>query len=61
MAWANEEIAGLLREYADAHSVSDLDNMPYGFGAAQRGWLTPDDVINTWPLDKLRAFLRKAR
>jgi len=35
--------------------------MPYGVGAAQRGWLTRDDVINTWPLDKLRAFLRKGR
>jgi DNA polymerase (family X) len=46
---------------SDAHSVSDLGNMPYGVGAAQRGWLTPDDVINTWPLDKLRAFLRKGR
>ncbi|MGO8889286.1 MAG: DNA polymerase/3'-5' exonuclease PolX [Streptosporangiaceae bacterium] len=46
---------------SDAHSVSDLGNMPYGVGAAQRGWLTPDDVINTWPLDKLRAFLRKDR
>ena len=30
-------------------------------GTAQRGWLTPDDVINTWPLDRLRAFLRKDR
>ncbi len=46
---------------SDAHSVSDLGNMPYGAGAAQRGWLTPDDVINTWPLDRLRAFLRKGR
>ena len=46
---------------SDAHSVSDLGNMPYGVGTAQRGWLTPDDVINTWPLDKLRAFLRKHR
>ena len=31
----------------------------YGVGTAQRGWLTADDVINTWPLDKLRAFLAK--
>jgi DNA polymerase (family X) len=44
---------------SDAHSVGDLGNMPYGVGTAQRGWLTPDDVINTWPLDKLRAFLAK--
>ena len=46
---------------SDAHSVSDLGNMPYGAGTAQRGWLTPDDVINTWPLDRLRAFLLKGR
>jgi DNA polymerase (family X) len=46
---------------SDAHSVSDLSNMAYGAGTAQRGWLTPDDVINTWPLDRLRAFLRKDR
>jgi DNA polymerase (family X) len=46
---------------SDAHSVSDLGNMPYGVGTAQRGWLTPDDVINTWPLDRLRVFLRKGR
>jgi DNA polymerase (family 10) len=46
---------------SDAHSVPDLANMPYGAGTAQRGWLTPDDVINTWPLARLRAFLRKDR
>ena len=46
---------------SDAHSVSDLANMPYGVGTAQRGWLTPDDVINTWPLARLRVFLRKER
>jgi DNA polymerase (family 10) len=46
---------------SDAHSVSDLGNMPYGAGTAQRGWLTPEDVINTWPLDRLRTFLRKDR
>ncbi|WP_030167575.1 DNA polymerase/3'-5' exonuclease PolX [Spirillospora albida] len=43
----------------DAHSVPNHRNIRYGVGTAQRGWLTPDDVINTWPLEKLRAFLRK--
>lgn len=43
----------------DAHSVHDLSNMPYGVGTAQRGWLTPDDVINCWPLERLLDFLRK--
>jgi len=46
---------------SDAHSVSDLGNMPYGVGTAQRGWLTPADVISTWPLAQLRTFLRKGR
>ncbi len=46
---------------SDAHSVADQGNLPYGAGTAQRGWLTPDDVINTWPLDRLRAFLAKGR
>jgi DNA polymerase (family X) len=46
---------------SDAHSVGDQGNMPYGVGTAQRGWLTPGDVINTWPLDRLRAFLSKGR
>jgi DNA polymerase (family 10) len=43
----------------DAHSVRDLGYLRYGVGTAQRGWLTADDVINTWPLDRLQAFLRK--
>jgi DNA polymerase (family X) len=45
----------------DAHAIGHLDNMKYGVGTAQRGWLTPDDVINTWPLEALLEFLRKGR
>ena len=44
----------------DAHAVTHLDNMRYGVGTAQRGWLTADDVVNTWPLRRLRSFLRKS-
>lgn len=43
---------------SDAHSTRHLPFLRYGIGTAQRGWLTPDDVINTWPLDRLREFLR---
>jgi DNA polymerase (family X) len=46
---------------SDAHSVPNLATMPYGVGAAQRGWLTPGDVINTWPLARLLEFLGKNR
>jgi DNA polymerase (family X) len=46
---------------SDAHSVPNLANTPFGVGAAQRGWLTAGDVINTWPLDRLRGFLASKR
>ncbi|MDP9867058.1 MULTISPECIES: DNA polymerase/3'-5' exonuclease PolX [Streptosporangium] len=42
---------------SDAHAVPHLDNQRFGVGLAQRAWLTADDVINTWPLDRLLAFL----
>ncbi|HKS49181.1 MAG TPA: DNA polymerase/3'-5' exonuclease PolX [Amycolatopsis sp.] len=44
---------------SDSHSTLHLGGVRYGVGTAQRGWLTPDDVINTWPLKKLRSFLRR--
>jgi DNA polymerase (family 10) len=44
---------------SDAHATTHLAFMRYGVGTAQRGWLTADEVINTWPLRRLRAFLRK--
>jgi DNA polymerase (family 10) len=45
----------------DSHSTVHLPFMRYGVGMAQRGWLTVDDVINAWPLERLREFLRKGR
>jgi DNA polymerase (family 10) len=46
---------------SDAHAVGHLAAMRYGIGTAQRGWLSPDEVINTWPLDRLTAFLDAKR
>jgi DNA polymerase (family X) len=45
----------------DSHSTVHLGFMRFGVGTAQRGWLTKEDVINTWPLTKLRGFLEKKR
>ena len=45
----------------DSHAVGHLDVMRFGVATAQRGWLTKDDVINTWPITKLERFLRKGR
>jgi DNA polymerase (family X) len=45
----------------DAHSPVHLAFMRFGVGTAQRGWLTPDEVINAWPLSKLRRFVEAKR
>src|SRR5438094_1007053 len=45
----------------DSHSTVHLAFMRFGVGTAQRGWLTKDDVINTWPLAKLRKFVEAKR
>ncbi len=46
---------------SDAHSTVHLGNMRFGVAIAQRGWLTADEVINTWPLARLRAFVAAKR
>jgi DNA polymerase (family 10) len=45
----------------DSHSTVHLNHLRYGVGTAQRGWLTADDVINTWPLSRLREFISAKR
>ena len=42
----------------DAHSGEELGSMRFGVGTARRAWLTAADVVNAWPLDRLRSFLR---
>jgi DNA polymerase (family X) len=49
----------LLTINADAHSTSGLDMLPWGLCMARRAGLTPADIINTFPLEKLRATLRR--
>jgi len=44
---------------SDSHATPHLAHLRYGVATAQRGWLTPDNVINTWPLARLQEFLRK--
>lgn len=45
----------------DAHAVTHFANIRFGVATAQRGWAEPADVINTWPLARLRRFLAKGR
>jgi DNA polymerase (family 10) len=44
---------------SDAHAPTALDWMRYGVDQARRGWLAPQDVINTWPLAALKKFLKR--
>lgn len=44
----------------DAHRISDLNFMRYGVDQARRGWLEPDDVINTRPWSELRRLLKRS-
>lgn len=43
----------------DAHATEQFDLLPYGIAVAQRGWITPQQVVNTWPLEKLLAYINK--
>jgi DNA polymerase (family 10) len=43
----------------DAHSEADLDLLHFSVAIARRAWLTPADVINCWPVDKLLEWLKQ--
>jgi DNA polymerase (family 10) len=43
----------------DAHSTAQLGHMRLGVIQARRGWLGPDDVLNTRGLAALRKFLKR--
>jgi DNA polymerase (family 10) len=43
----------------DAHSAAGLAYMRYGIDQARRGWLEPNDVINTRTLPDLKKLIRR--
>lgn len=45
----------------DSHSPVHLPNIRFGVAMAQRGWVTKDEVITTYPLAKLKRFLAKGK
>lgn len=51
----------LLTINADAHTTSGLGMVSWGVTVARRAWLTPDDVINTFSLERLRQVLSRKR
>jgi len=53
------ELGVLLAINTDTHALDQLDTMRLGVATARRAWVGPAEVINTWSLDKLRAWARK--
>jgi DNA polymerase (family 10) len=45
---------------SDAHWPADFDRLRLGVFTAQRGWLTPELVVNTRPLGSFRRFLDRS-
>jgi DNA polymerase (family 10) len=43
----------------DAHTTVGLETIRFGIEQARRGWLEPDDVLNTRSLRKLRKLLKR--
>lgn len=43
----------------DAHRLDDLDLMRFGIRQARRGWLEPDDILNTRSWRELRKLLKR--
>jgi DNA polymerase (family 10) len=44
---------------SDAHAPATLDWMRFGIDQARRGWIEPDDVVNTRPLAALKKLLAR--
>src|SRR5205823_2818581 len=46
---------------SDAHSINALQSVRWGVVTARRGWLRPEDVLNTRRYDDLLPLLRRNR
>jgi DNA polymerase (family 10) len=45
----------------DAHRTARLQDLWFGIGAARKGWLTKEDVVNCLPLEKIEIELKAKR
>lgn len=43
----------------DAHAAEQLEFFRAGVNAARKGWLTKDNILNTWPLKEVQKLLKK--
>ncbi|MCC6285292.1 MAG: DNA polymerase/3'-5' exonuclease PolX [Phycisphaerales bacterium] len=45
----------------DVHDPADFNNLEFGVLTARRGWLPPEQCVNTWEAPRLHAWLRDRR
>ncbi|MDI6716219.1 MAG: DNA polymerase/3'-5' exonuclease PolX [Actinomycetota bacterium] len=45
----------------DAHIAAHMVYMEYGVATAQRGWLTREDILNTYEVSEIKKMLRQKR
>ena len=56
-----KELGILISINPDAHSLEGLDDVAYGVMAARKGWLGPEDVLNTYPPADVARLLGRRR
>ena len=44
----------------DSHSIRGFDNLIFGVAQARRGWLGPDDILNTRDAEEFLSLRRSA-
>ena len=45
---------------SDSHEIPALSNLEFGVAQARRGWLGPDQILNTRPWGEVKKLLKKA-
>jgi DNA polymerase (family 10) len=56
-----KELGVLISINPDAHSLEGLDDVNYGVTMARKGWLAPEDILNTYPPAEVARILRRRR
>jgi DNA polymerase (family X) len=55
------EAGVLIAINCDVHTTQNFDNLQFGIMTARRGWLTPEQCVNTWSPARLHAWLDTGR
>lgn len=59
--WAKQaqDMGVYLSINSDAHNYDSFSYVSLGVKVARKGWIRKDTVINTWPLEKLKAYFNR--